>query len=149
MKDESGSHKCPCGGVPHRTPSMIRQRRYVCAACLKKKLAEWRAANTEKLRAYRVAHREQNPDMYVGHQKARRAREKVAGIVRFIEPAKKKARQAVNNAVNRGKMKRFPCEKCARSPAQAHHEDYAKPLDVRWLCASCHGLEHWKEKRNA
>lgn len=25
---------------------------------------------------------------------------------------------------------------------QAHHSDYSRPLDVSWLCASCHRREH-------
>lgn len=35
------------------------------------------------------------------------------------------------------------CQKCAHHcRPQAHHEDYAKPLDVQWLCASCHKRRH-------
>lgn len=35
------------------------------------------------------------------------------------------------------------CQECgAATPLDAHHHDYAKPFDVRWLCRSCHKNEH-------
>jgi ribosomal protein S27AE len=33
------------------------------------------------------------------------------------------------------------CSKCG-AKAQAHHDDYKKPLDVRWLCPKHHGEHH-------
>ena len=32
--------------------------------------------------------------------------------------------------------------KDGRSPIQAHHHDYTKPLDVIWVCKSCHHRIH-------
>ncbi len=54
---------------------------------------------------------------------------------------KYKARQAVGNAVRDGRLFRRPCEKCGEK-AQAHHDDYTKPLDVRWLCFKHHREHH-------
>lgn len=53
-------------------------------------------------------------------------------------PEKKAARTAVGVALRDGRMVRQPCEVCGAEKVQAHHEDYSKPLDVRWLCFRCH-----------
>lgn len=38
------------------------------------------------------------------------------------------------------------CEKCGAPDngrqLHGHHEDYSKPLEVTWLCNTCHRLEH-------
>ncbi len=56
-------------------------------------------------------------------------------------PLKYAARYAVCNAIRAGRLKRQPCEICSKK-AQAHHEDYSKPLDVQWLCFKCHRKHH-------
>jgi hypothetical protein len=39
------------------------------------------------------------------------------------------------------------CEDCGTTsePLQGHHEDYSRPLDVVWLCLSCHCSRHGKQ----
>jgi ribosomal protein S27AE len=60
------------------------------------------------------------------------------------QPMKRAAHQAVTYAIRAGNLERKPCERCGSERSQAHHEDYSKKLDVRWLCASCHKMEHRK-----
>lgn len=57
-------------------------------------------------------------------------------------PHKAIARNAVSNAIRDGRLMRMACENCGNPKSQAHHEDYFKPLDVRWLCFVCHRKEH-------
>lgn len=52
------------------------------------------------------------------------------------------ARGAVSNAIRAGRLIRQPCERCGVPEAQAHHDDYSKPLDVRWLCQEHHNDVH-------
>lgn len=53
-----------------------------------------------------------------------------------------KARTKLNHAVRDKKIIRLPCEACGEKQSQAHHQDYTKPLAVKWLCARCHWDEH-------
>lgn len=39
-------------------------------------------------------------------------------------------------------LEREPCEVCGEDPAEAHHTDYLKPLDVMWLCRKHHNEWH-------
>ena len=53
-------------------------------------------------------------------------------------------------AVQAGLLIRKPCDVCgATENVQAHHDDYDKPLDVRWLCMSHHKLLHARLRREA
>lgn len=56
--------------------------------------------------------------------------------------AKANARSTANVAQTRGQLVKQPCEKCGEADTQKHHDDYSKPLEVRWLCALCHQQEH-------
>jgi hypothetical protein len=54
---------------------------------------------------------------------------------------KGKARSYLNVYVRRGKIVRGPCEVCGRTDLiHGHHEDYTKPLEVRWLCRTHHRM---------
>lgn len=53
------------------------------------------------------------------------------------------ATHIVFRAVHKGILIRQPCEQCgSKIMVEAHHDDYGKPLDVRWLCHKCHMAFH-------
>lgn len=52
------------------------------------------------------------------------------------------ARWKVARAVACGQLERLPCEVCGTAKTEAHHDDYSKPLDVRWLCQPHHRAHH-------
>jgi len=59
-------------------------------------------------------------------------------------PIKIKAQNSINNAIRDGRMEKpTTCEECpSTGKIQAHHDDYALPLVVRWLCRTCHIAWH-------
>lgn len=62
----------------------------------------------------------------------------------FRHPEKHRARNIVYQALKYGSMVRQPCEVCGEAKVEAHHEDYSKPRDVKWLCRK-HHMERHKE----
>ena len=95
--------------------------------------AKWNAANPRSARATQEKH-EQTP--------RRRAYQCAyqAGL-RAANPEKCKARRAVSSAIRADRLIPGPCEHVGAVCAgriEGHHDDYSKPLEVRWLCKAHH-----------
>ena len=73
-----------------------------------------------------------------GKDAARRAKH------RYIErnAIKRGVHVMTGNAIRDGKLTKKPCEICCCVDVHAHHDDYSKPLDVRWLCPLHHKQWH-------
>lgn len=65
-----------------------------------------------------------------------------------VPPQRRKVYNDFHAALSAGRVvKPATCEGCGKSPVghdvlDAHHDDYSRPLDVRWLCRSCHVRHH-------
>ena len=57
-------------------------------------------------------------------------------------PERKRAIAIVSYAIKKGRLKKSCCIICANKKSEAHHQDYNKPLEVIWLCKSCHKKLH-------
>jgi formylmethanofuran dehydrogenase subunit E len=75
---------------------------------------------------------------------------RVGKAFRANNPEKYVAQNAVNNAIRDRRLSRGThCQQCGSEQwLHAHHDDYSKPLEVRWLCAMCHHRHHAEERRN-
>jgi hypothetical protein len=113
----------------YRHPQMSDGRLNKCKVCTRRDVQENYAKRRAQYRAY---------------DKARYADRYQRGHFRARDLAKKRARITLQNNVVRGKIVRpSHCEACGVAcHPDAHHTDYARPLDVRWLCRTCHAKEH-------
>lgn len=74
-----------------------------------------------------------------------------AGESAGLAALKRAARVAVGNAIALGKLAKGPCEQAGPAcsgPIQAHHDDYAQTLAVRWLCRGHHFRAHRGQSRH-
>ena len=103
----------------------------------------------ERKRAYAHAHYEANRVRVLGQQagcakKYQKTevgkRNKLANAHRMIAkyPEKYRARYILRNAVRLGHIIKGKCEACGSPDVESHHDDYSKPLDVRWFCRQHH-----------
>ena len=103
----------------------------------------------EKIKVYFAGYYEQNKVAILDHQREYQETRKVdphylqlkrANTHRMTAkyPEKYKARYILRNAVRLGKIKEGCCEVCGLLKVESHHDDYSKPLVVRWFCHQHH-----------
>ncbi len=60
-------------------------------------------------------------------------------------PSRSKSAKFAHRIANRKLDRPKKCEVCGvKCKPDAHHDDYAKPFSVRWLCRSCHMKRHYQ-----
>lgn len=82
---------------------------------------------------------ENNPNWKNGISK-NRYRYKLIQKERY--PERVRAREIIYREIKAGRLERQPCEVCGETPTFAHHDDYDKPLEVRWFCRKHHREQH-------
>lgn len=99
---------------------------------------EWRKNNKEKARECDRKRRER-------HKEKRKQYQQWYNKTHKRDPVKIAARTLLNNAVKLGRIVRpKECTSCGKKASiHAHHDDYAKPLEVKWVCSGCHFLIHF------
>lgn len=120
-----------------------------CKECQKACSKAARNRDPDKYREYDNA-RANNPkrvEARKSYQKtpegrAAQARAKRVYLERY--PMRRAAHIIVGNAVRDGKLiKPEAYESCgSQHKIEGHHDDYTKPLSIRWLCQSCHNEWH-------
>lgn len=119
---------------------------------LRVKAKKWREENKEWVRDYKATWRLENKDRIKARRDTQKSRDymnaynKVYGKLPDVA-FKNKARCAVTRAIKNGALVRKPCEICGELKVEAHHDDYTKRLDVRWLCVKHHTEHHVKERK--
>jgi hypothetical protein len=113
----------------YRHPQMADGHLNKCKECTKKDAHENRGIKIEKYRAY---------------DRARGSRQNSVDIANYRNryPDKWRAVKMVRKAICNGNLFSEPCTVCGATKTHAHHDDYSKPLNVRWLCAAHHKQWH-------
>lgn len=130
-----------------RECAAIYSRRYVRSERGRAVKTSWRERNPEKAQAYFDSPR---------WAEVRAAYSKTEGYRETVKRARAKTRAngvrraywTVQEALRAGRLAKQPCARCGADRAQAHHEDYSRPLDVVWLCVKHHAQRH-REIRKA
>lgn len=132
----------------YKHPKMADGHFGKCKECTKKDVRENRAARIayyieyDRLRAMnpaRVAARQAYQKTKAGKRSIKKSKRKW-----LAHNANKRAAHVIfGNAVRDGKITKAPCEVCGSTiRIHGHHDDYTKPLEVRWLCPKHHYEVH-------
>lgn len=132
------------------TPKMAAKSDFICKQCKSIRAKEYRAKKKAEGNPIVKAQmpiewrRNYNKEYFSKPEvKAKRAEQmKKSQAADSPNRQKHEARWKVHRAIESGKLVRMPCEVCGSTERiHAHHDDYEKPLEVRWLCHT-HHIEH-------
>lgn len=114
----------------YKHPRMADGRVNKCKECNKRDVRENRVSKVEYYREY-----DRKRGCRLPYAATKEYRKK--------NPIKYAAHILIGTHIKLGKIEKKPCEVCGTiDKIHAHHDDYAYPLDVRWLCAAHHRQWH-------
>jgi ribosomal protein S27AE len=105
-----------------------------CAPCSRARIAQYLSSNP----AAAARNRERSLEWARANSGAR---------WRDRHPEAVRAQSLTRYHIKAGNLIPKPCEICGDATVDAHHDDYSKPLNVRWLCRSHHRAHHAAERR--
>lgn len=115
-----------------------------CKECNKKDVQKNYRANLEYYKEYdrqraQLPHRKER----VAEYQRSYPEKKKEYITRYRKkyPDKHKAHNIISNALRDGKILKSKCW-CGSEYVHAHHDDYSKPLDIKWVCPKHHTEIH-------
>jgi len=124
-----------------------------CIECVKDRVSKHREDNLEKAREYDrkrslLPHRVEARKEYQQTEEGKVAKKRAMQSYRKRYPLKYAAHVVTQNYIRDGKLKTSEsCSVCNSTESiEGHHDDYTKPLEVRWLCVKCHKEWHRHNK---
>ena len=137
----------------YKHPRMADGHLNKCAECVKSRVTKHREANLEKIQAYdkmrsKQPHRLQAIKDYAKTEAGKLTKKKAMSAYHARYPMKRAAHVITRNYVRDGKLiPESSCSICnSTEKIEGPHDDYTKPLDVRWLCEKCHKQWHRENK---
>jgi len=148
---------CPKCENEKETTGFYKDRAGRCKRCISDDVKKYYVLNRQNiLSAKRKHYRENRRVVERNHYKTddERRLAGVRAVTKWIRrnPEKKRAHLVVGYKIKKGEMEPEPCKICgSENDLNAHHENYDLPLEVTWLCRSCHFLWHsllkgWDER---
>ena len=140
-----------CQKMYEPTAHQLRKHDFICPPCNRATQKEWRAArktsgnpviSTRMPREYHAVYEKAYFQDPKNRARAANNQRRYRNDPNLRE--RHLARWTVNHAIASGKIIRGSCEICGDDKTEAHHDDYSKPLEVRWLCKKHHQMFHAK-----
>jgi len=124
-----------------------------CKDCVRSQVSKHREFNLDYIKEYdkkraMLPHRVQARKEYISSEIGKSVRKKAAENYKKKFPLKYAAHVVISNAIRDGKIvKQTICSECGSDKnIEGHHDDYTKPLSIRWLCEPCHKMWHKHNK---
>lgn len=126
--------------MPYKDPE---KRKAYAKEYYKKYTPEWRKKHPGYYGRWGAAKRKEDPERFKQYEKNRTKTPTERRMEYLSNPEnliKSKARAKLRYELKKGRIvKPTRCEKCRLElKLEPDHSDYSKPLDVVWLCHTCH-----------